>query len=65
LCCIAAFIVSFIKFKSFPAIDFTNLHHAVSTRFIGCNGSKLFHSGVDFVFTHSGVVAEACHVVSA
>jgi len=32
---------------------------------IGCSGGSEFHSGVDFVFTPSGVVADACHVVSA
>jgi hypothetical protein len=26
---------------------------------------ELFHSGVDFVFAPIGVVADACHVVSA
>nr|MBR6100672.1 hypothetical protein [bacterium] len=65
LCCIAALIVSFIRFTSFHGINFTNVHHAVSIRFIGCSGGKLFPSGVDFVFTQIGVVAEACHVVNA
>jgi hypothetical protein len=54
-----------MRFKSVHGIDLTKLHHAVSTRFIGWSGGKLFHSGVDFVFTPNGVVAEACHVVNA
>ena len=65
LCWIAAFIVSFIKFKSVHVTHFTNLHHAVSTRLTGWSGCRVFHSGVDFVFAPIGVVADACHVVSA